>query len=84
MDCYSRAGVFDHVKMIFEQLTPNVVANNILIKTYGKFDMAPRATALLKSMLHDPDIAPNIWSFNSTLSAWVSLEIFHAAGCWKA
>lgn len=77
MDCYSRAGVFDDVKMIFEQLTPNAVANNILIKTYGKFDMAARATGLLKSMLHGPDVDPNIRSFNSALAAWVRLDIDH-------
>jgi pentatricopeptide repeat protein len=79
MDCYSRAGVIDEVKMIFEQLTNNVVANNILIKTYGKFDMATRATALLKSMLHGPGVDPNIRSFNSALAAWVRLDIGHDA-----
>ena len=73
MDIYVRAGQHDQVETIFSRGQLNIISCSVLIKSLGKADKADKAdkaTALLKSMLGESGVKPNVQTFNALMNAW--------------
>ena len=70
MDVYARSGQHDQVETLSKFLELDAVQLTILIKSLGKADRADKATAILKSMLTDSHVDPQIEMFGTLMNAW--------------
>ena len=70
MDIYVRAGKYDQIERIYKRSQLDVVSCNLLIKSLGNADMADKATALLKNMLAESRVNPDVYTFNRLINAW--------------
>jgi pentatricopeptide repeat protein len=75
MDIYARAGLHGEVESLLNRIQPNLVVYSILIKSYGRYDMAEEAAAVLRRVLREAQIVPDIHLFNELINAYVSTYI---------
>lgn len=70
MDIYARARLCDKAEAIIDQLQHDPKSFPVLFKAYGKYNLAERASTVLKCSLQKPHAKPDISAFNSLIDAW--------------
>jgi pentatricopeptide repeat protein len=71
MDIYARCKNLDKVESLFENTSnPDIVKYGVLIKAYAHAGRIDGATKVLRRMLQDSHVEPNVIIFNTLLDAW--------------
>jgi pentatricopeptide repeat protein len=74
MDIYARAGLHAEVESLLNRIRPNLIVYSILIKSYGRYDMADEAAAVVRRLIREARIVPDIHLFNELINAYVSIN----------